>query len=75
MKDHYLIRLRQRLSKKQLKDINKQFKDMLSGGTFRLMKDLRHDNEKDRALERLIFRFDRMSFYRLRELIDLVNTY
>ena len=45
MKDHYLIRLRQRLSKKQLKDINKQFKDMLSGGTFRLMKDLRHDNE------------------------------
>jgi hypothetical protein len=69
-----LIRLKRRLGAKHLKQINSSFKDILSGGTFRILKNADEDDDQDPSLERLIFKFNRSSYNRLRELIDFANS-
>jgi len=75
LKDQYLIRLKKPLTAAQLKQINKEYQDIVTRGKFHLLKNIKEDDEKDPSLERVLFRFDRSSFHRLRSLIDLVNTF
>ena len=72
-KSQYLIRLWRPLSEKKLAQINRRFKDILSHGGFERFKTIEEDDEKDPSLERLIFRFNRSDYSRLRQLIDYLN--
>ena len=74
LRDRYLIRLRKPLKTQELVRINKDFRDILSGGDFERMSDLTDDDNKDPSLERLVFRFDRSSYAKLRLLIDHLNS-
>lgn len=73
LKDRYLIRLRKRLPDKHLEQINRDFRSMVSSGTFERLTDLTDEDNKDSHLERLLFSFDRSSFNQLRLLIDVLN--
>lgn len=72
-KDWFLIRLRRKPTPAQLKEINRDFKDILKKGEFTLTGDIPEDDEKDPNLYRIHFHFDRSSFSRLRMLIDCFN--
>ena len=73
LKDQYLIRLRQPISDATLKKISISFKDILSKGGFERFTDIQDDDMQDPALERIVFYFNRMSYSRLRQLIDHLN--
>ncbi len=73
-KNQYLIRLRKPVSDKVLKKISQDFKDILEKGEFGRLKDISEDDNHDPSLERIVFHFDRSSYSRLRELIDLFNS-
>ncbi len=74
MKDRYLIRLRKPLSKGELDILNRNFKGMISGGSFERLEDISEDDNKDPNLERVLFHFDRTSYHHLRALIDHFNS-
>ena len=74
LKDRYLIRIRKKLKAQELEKINKDFKDILSGGAFERMADLTDDDNKDPSLDRLVFHFDKSNYARLRLLIDHLNS-
>lgn len=74
-KDQYLIRVRRRVTPAQLAVLDRDFKNLLISGKFERMRDISNDDEKDPALDRIVFSFDKTSFSRLRELIDALNTF
>ena len=74
-KDEYLVRLKKPVKAPQLKQLNREFKDLLTRGSFRLMTKVDEDDVKDPSLERLVFSFNRSSFHRLRTLVDTLNTF
>ncbi len=73
-KDKYLLRVRKRLSDGELLKLNKDFKGMLAEGSFERLTDMSEDDMKDPFLDRILFKFDRSSYSRLRQLIDYVNS-
>ena len=72
-KDKYLIRLRRPLPAGALDRLNRDFKYILSVGSFEKLTDLSFEDNKDRALTRLLFPFNRSSYQGLRLLIDALN--
>ena len=58
-----------------MEDINKHFADLLTKGEFRQVEALPEEKDEPELadMSRLIFRFNRRSLGRLRELIDCVN--
>ena len=75
VKDRLVVRLQQALSPTRLDDLNRQFADILVDGQFESSPPLAEErDETDLAhLPRLVFRFDRRSLGRLRQLIDCIN--
>ncbi len=73
--DRYLLRLKKPITAGQLKLINRDFKDLLASGHFMRLKNVKDDDEKDPALERIVFDFNRAGYFRLRALIDLTNSF
>lgn len=73
--DAYLIRVKKRITDGELKQINRDFKDLLANGKFERMKDIREDDEKDPKLDRIVFSFTRSGYFRLRALIDVLNSF
>lgn len=70
-----VFRLQHVLGEALLEEINDRFRDILTEGRFTIggpLAEERHETELV-ALPRLIFHFDRRSFGRLRQLIDLIN--
>ncbi len=70
-----VIRLRDTLSGDFLSRIRKDFSDIVVSGTFRLGESLPDERNEPGIsdLRRLIFRFNRKNFGRLRSLIDFIN--
>lgn len=75
VKNKLVFRLKERLGDELLGDINQHFSDILSGGDFTQGAALPEEKEEtDQAAHtRLIFRFNRRSLGRLRQLIDAIN--
>ncbi len=75
VKNKLVLRLKTRPSDEFLADVNANFADILSGGDFALGGPLSEErDEVDLALfPRMIFRFNRRSLGRLRQLIDAIN--
>lgn len=73
-RDKYLIRVRKPITAGALGKLNRDFKGMLKSGNFELLTDLSLEDNKDDSLHRLLFHFDRSSYYRLRALIDRLNS-
>ncbi len=74
LKDEYLIRVRKPISNTNLEKINKDYKYLVSQGKFTLLADLTEEDNKDLALTRLLFSFDRSHYSGLRLLIDFLNS-
>jgi uncharacterized protein (TIGR00730 family) len=74
-RNRLIFRLREAPSPARLEQINEQFSDILSAGRFEVTGP--QPEEKDEptlaGLSRLVFRFNRRSLGRLRQLIDLLN--
>lgn len=70
-----VFRLREPIPEAKLAEIRRDFKDILRGGDFELAEAHAHEaNEPHVAdLPRLAFKFDRRSYGRLRQLIDVLN--
>ena len=75
VKNKLVLRLKELPSDELLSQINERFADILSAGTFALGGPLLEEkDEPDLALlPRLVFRFNRRSLGRLRQLIDALN--
>ena len=73
-KDQYLVRLRRPVPDAALRRLNVDFRDILARGSFERLADVREDDVRDRGLERIVFRFDRSNYSRLRQLIDRFNS-
>jgi uncharacterized protein (TIGR00730 family) len=75
VKNKLVFRLKEAPSEKLLADINAEFDDILNGGEFVVSDPL--PEERDEldlaAYPRLVFRFNRRSLGRLRQLIDALN--
>jgi uncharacterized protein (TIGR00730 family) len=73
--DRLVIRVGHPLSPELLEKLNVQFADLLSGGHFKLSGALAAEKDEPELahLPRLVFRFNRSSFGRLRQLIDEIN--
>ena len=75
MRNKFVLRLKEAPSEALLADINAEFADILSGGQFTVGP--AQNEEKDEpdlaAYPRLVFRFNRRSLGRLRQLIDALN--
>ncbi len=70
-----VFRLQSALGESQIEEINDRFGDILTEGRFTVGGPLSEEREEPdlAALPRLIFHFDRRSFGRLRQLIDVIN--
>jgi hypothetical protein len=70
-----VFRLQHAPSERMLEEINDCFHDILLGGRFAVSEPLPEEREETdlAAFPRLVFRFDRRNFGRLRQLIDFVN--
>jgi uncharacterized protein (TIGR00730 family) len=74
VKNKLVLRLKEMPSPELLESINDQFTDILSGGEFKTSPPLAGEDEPELAeLPRLVFRFNRRSLGRLRELINVLN--
>jgi hypothetical protein len=75
VKNKLVLRLKERPTDEFLAAVNGKFADILSGGDFALGGALPEErDEVDLAnFPRLIFRFNRRSLGRLRQLIDAIN--
>jgi len=75
VKNRLVLRMKEELHPALLNDIQRAFGDILSGGEFEQGAALRDEkDEPDLAdMPRLIFKFNRRSLGRLRELIDAIN--
>lgn len=70
-----VLRMHRLPSEAQLADLNHDFADMLQEGTIRVVAAAKSEINDDDAvdLQRLALRFDKMSYHRLRELINALN--
>ena len=70
-----VLRLLKPLSEATLEHIRVEFKDILKSGTFEQTGALSEESDDRQVaqLKRLVFKFDRHSLGRLRELIDVIN--
>jgi uncharacterized protein (TIGR00730 family) len=75
--DLLVMRLRHTATRPQLAALNDAFGDIVVGGTIRPTKPLSPERSSGDHVElpRLAFRFDRVHYGRLRQLIDTVNTW
>ncbi len=73
--DLLVVRLRRGLDRAQLADLNRRFADIVASGVIRSAKPLPPERADGDGLdlERIAFRFDRVSYGRLRQLIDALN--
>lgn len=73
--ENLVFRLQRTLSDEKLDELSERFRDILLGGRFRPSGPLSEErDEVDLAkLPRLVFRFNRHDFGRLRQLIDSIN--
>ncbi len=73
--DRFVIRLNAALPLPLLERLNQEFTDILQGGMFEFGQALpeEHSEPEIAHLPRLVFRFNRMRFGRLRMMIDLIN--
>ncbi len=74
LRDQYLIRLRKPVTDQALMVLNTRFRDILSGGVFERLDDMREDDNQQPSLYRIVFNFDRSGYARLRQLIDFLNS-
>lgn len=74
VKDQLVIRLNKAVPAKLLAKINNDFRDICVMGHFAHASALPEESDH-RSLPRLVFRFNRMNFGRLRQLIDVLNSY
>ena len=73
--DLLVVRLLVEPDTTQLAELNRQFSDIVASGAMRMSKPLspeRSDNDR-LDLARLVFRFDKIHYGRLRQLIDVLN--
>lgn len=75
VRNDLVFRLQQTPGKRLLEEINDTFKDILLEGQFVVSGPLSEERDETdlAALPRLVFRFNRRSFGRLRQLIDRIN--
>jgi uncharacterized protein (TIGR00730 family) len=75
VRTNLVFRLQQSPSEELMAEINDRFRDILSEGCFTLSEALPEEREQTElaALPRLVFRFNRRSYGRLRQLIDCIN--
>jgi len=75
VKNKLVLRLKIRPADELLAEINETFPDILSGGTFVVSGPLGEEKDEPELadLARLVFRFNRRSLGRLRQLIDVLN--
>ncbi|MCE9607580.1 MAG: TIGR00730 family Rossman fold protein [Planctomycetia bacterium] len=77
VRERLVFRLQHAPSPEQLAEINTKFADIITGGTFELLLEPLPE-ERDEVdllkLPRLMFRFNRRSLGRLRQLIDFLNS-
>ncbi len=75
VKNKLVLRLKEPPTPAMMEDINCKFADILTAGEFQLTGPLpeEHDETDLSAYARLVFRFNRRSLGRLRQLIDLMN--
>lgn len=73
--DYLVLRLKRKLTAQELQKINTAFKDILRKGKFTLSRALQTEESEPEILDlpRLVFNFDRRSYGRLKELVDLIN--
>ncbi len=73
--DLLVMRLRVGPDRATLADLNQQFRDIVSGGAMRMSKPLPPERADADNLEfpRLVFRFDKIHYGRLRQLINALN--
>jgi len=74
MGDNYLIRLKKPIADSVLRQVNDKFSDFFAPGKIEPLKNAAEDNMADPSLHRLVFRFDKTGYARLRLLIDHLNT-
>jgi hypothetical protein len=75
VRTNLVFRLQRPLGEALLEEINGRFHDILTEGRFVLGAPLaeEHDESDLAAMPRLIFRFNRRDYGRLRQLIDCIN--
>ncbi len=75
VKNKLVLRLQAAPSEGMLADINTEFADILNGGEFKVSGPLPEEKDEPDLAEysRLVFRFNRRSLGRLRQLIDALN--
>ena len=75
--DLLVVRLQQAPSRAQLHALNREFSDIVAGGTIRPTKPLSPERSSGDHVElpRIAFRFDRVHYGRLRQLIDALNAF
>ncbi|MBI4432193.1 MAG: TIGR00730 family Rossman fold protein [Candidatus Omnitrophica bacterium] len=73
-KDEYLMRFRKPIADATIERLNGEFADILSHGEFRRLESVEEDDQKDPSLGRIIFAFNRSSYSRIRQLIDVLNS-
>ena len=75
VKNKLVLRLKQIPSEELLADVNAEFSDILNGGEFKLGPPLPEEKDEPDLADyaRLVFRFNRRSLGRLRQLIDALN--
>jgi hypothetical protein len=74
VRDNLVIRLRTPLDKQAVAKLNDDFGDILVGGRIHVLRGpLAEEGDEFPELHRLVLRFDRRSYGRLRRLIDAVN--
>ncbi len=75
VKNKLVFRLQSPITEELLADINKKFEDILTDGVFTQTEAQKEERDEPAliALPRLIFRFNRRSLGRLRQLIDAIN--
>ena len=75
VRSQLVLRLAKPPGRRLLHQINREFADLLGGGRFVLSDPLAEERDEPELahLPRLVFEFNRRSFGRLRQLIDLIN--
>ncbi|MHB8681089.1 MAG: LOG family protein [Acidimicrobiales bacterium] len=75
--DLLVVRLHQAPTRPQIGELNRRFADIMAGGAIRPTKPLSPERSSDDHLDlpRIAFRFDRMHYGRLRQLIDVLNSF
>lgn len=74
VKDQMVIRLQRAPNENQLKFLSKDFRDIFAAGGLHVSKVLPEEGEY-LDLPRLVFRFNRINFGRLRQMIDALNKF